>query len=65
MKNKYFYVIVNSENGEIRTYDEKIAFYLNKTIAHSVCYLIEKHQVQKIPIAEIQKLILGSVKSKP
>ncbi len=65
MKNKYFYVIVNSENGEIRTYDEKIAFYLNKRTAHSVCYLIEKHQVQKIPITELQYLILGSVKSKP
>lgn len=63
-KSKYYYMIVDRENGTLCNILGKMAVYAEREVAKSVCReFSETCVVQKIKISDIETLILKSKKA--
>jgi hypothetical protein len=62
-KSKYFYIIVDKENGQMLLEDGKLPFYWNKKIAKERCVSFDGYVVHKLLLSEIETMILQSKKA--
>ena len=59
-KAKYYYGIVNKENGTMLLEDGKLPFYWNRKIAKERCAGFSKYCVVRLDLETINNLILKS-----
>jgi len=57
-KAKYYYGIVNKENGSMLVEDGKLPFYWNRKVAKERCEGFSKYCVVKMELETINDLIL-------
>lgn len=62
-KSKYYYAIVDKENGNMLLEDGKLPFYWNKGIAKERCINFYGYVVHKLSLSEIESMILHSRKA--